>query len=134
MKLTKRLTAALSLLSFVLLSSISLQAFAAPQGYMMDMLTLQPGKTMADAEAYFERIKPIINKHGLYRIKLYSINKKMMGSDALQPQIVNLWRLESKDALAKIFEDPKYQKNVKRRNKTFDMSKLEMWFLDDKPF
>ena len=101
----------------------------ASKAYFMDILYLQDGKTVADAETYFSRVEPVVAKHGLKRSTLpFLVTKVMAGS--IEPDLVNVWTVgDSENTFSDIFEDENYLKNVEFRNSIFDMSKSHMFMM-----
>lgn len=125
------------LLSFLFLTMLSSSglfntstAFAQnAKAYFVDILYLQKGKSPADAKAYFNKVVPVIARHGLKRITpAFVVTKNMSGS--IDPQLVNVWSVgDPKNTFANIFADKAYLKHVKLRNSIFDMKRSHMFML-----
>lgn len=97
----------------------------------VDVLTLKPGKTYAEAEAYFGKAIPLIERHGLKRVKSYRISEKMRGHAEVNPSIVQIWRVEADNPFAGLMGDPDYKAVVPLRDSIFDMPNLQGWFGDE---
>ena len=106
-------------------------ALADGKGYFIDLMYLQDGKTAADANVYFDRVIPIIAKHGLRRITPpFEITMKMAGD--ISPNLVNIWSVSDlQNTMNDIFSDPKYLENVPLRNSIFDMKRSHMFMMRD---
>jgi len=98
------------------------------QKVFVDVLTLKPGKTLDEAQDYFAQAIPLIERHGLKRIQVYGISDKMRGHDAVNPSIVQIWRVEADNPFAGLMADEAYQRVVPLRDSIFDMPKLQGWF------
>lgn len=115
-------------------SSLSLGATsAAPaeraKGYFIDILYLNEGKTPADAKAYFDKVEPVVAKHGLRRVTpRFAITQKMAGD--IEPSLIGVWSVSDPQATFKdIFADQNYLKHAPQRDATFDMSRSHMFML-----
>ncbi|MBE9554651.1 MAG: hypothetical protein IMF05_14395 [Proteobacteria bacterium] len=104
-------------------------AIASEKAYFVDILYLKEGKTPEDAKAYFDKVLPIIAKHGLLRAAPgFVITKKMSGD--IDPNLVNVWSVsDQENTFSNIFADPAYLENVPLRDTTFDMSRSHMFML-----
>lgn len=98
------------------------------QQVFVDVLTLRPTRTVAEAIAYFGQVGPIAARHGLHIIKALEVDKKMRGHDAVNPNMVQLWRVERETAFAGLGGDPDYQAMIPARDALFDMPNLQGWF------
>ncbi len=131
MKTRNRFTA-LALAAFVALAAfLAPPSSAAEDGaaYFVDLLYLQEGKTPADAQAYFDKIEPIVARHGLKRAAPRFVVTKMM-SGGVEPNLVHLWTVSDPNGtFDKIFNDPAYLENVPTRDATFDMKRSHMFML-----
>jgi len=96
--------------------------------FFIDLLILQDGKTLSDAESYFKTVVPIASKHGLVRIHSFTVKKTMSGET--KPQLVNLWTMSGNNVFEGIGSDPEYRKMIPIRNKLFDMKRSTMLMLD----
>ena len=94
----------------------------------VDVLTLKPGKTYEDAEAYFGKAIPLIERHGLKRLQVYGITNKMRGHEAVNPSIVQIWRVDADNPFAGLMADNDYKAVVPLRDSIFDMPNLQGWF------
>lgn len=121
----KKLTIAAAL---ALSTITAIPAWAADNApLLIDVLTLQDGKTYDDARGYFDAVIPIIEGHGLVRLRSMQVVKKMQGHDQVSPGIVQLWELQAENAFEKIFSDPAYLKQVELRDSIFNMPKTQLW-------
>lgn len=104
-------------------------ALAGSKGYFIDLLYLQDGKTAADAKGYFDKVIPIIARHGLRRITPgFEITQKMAGD--IEPHLVNVWSVSDQEkTMGAIFSDPAYLENVALRNSIFDMKRSYMFMM-----
>lgn len=123
---------AITLAAFVALAAFFVPpSNAAEDGaaYFVDLLYLQKGKTPADAQAYFDKIEPIVARHGLKRAAPRFVVTKMM-SGGVEPNLVHLWTVsDPTGTFDKIFNDPAYLENVPTRDATFDMKRSHMFML-----
>lgn len=94
----------------------------------VDVLTLKDGKTHEEAQSYFDKAIPMIERHGLKRIKVYGISEKMRGHDEVNPSIVQIWSVEADNPFASLMADDDYQTIVPLRDSIFDMPNLQGWF------
>ncbi len=88
---------------------------------LVDILPLKPGKTVADALAYFEKVRPAMERHGLTRIdQPLQAQKILRGTQAAN--LVNLFETKDPETSMKgVSTDPEYQKNIPLRDRTFDL-------------
>lgn len=103
------------------------QADRMPAIMFVDLLYLQPGVDVAQAEEYFSRITPVVARHGLKRVGSFRVTKKMSGS--IEPDLVNLWVVAGPQTFKGIFNDKNYLKHVPFRDSTFDMKRANMFML-----
>ena len=94
----------------------------------VDVLTLRKDKTLAEAEAYFQKAMPVIGRHGIKRVKVIEVKTKMRGHDAVNPSMVLLWQVEAQSGFASLGADPEYQAMVPLRDTIFDIPNLQGWF------
>ncbi len=94
----------------------------------LDVLTLKEGKTFEEAQAYFDKAIPLIERHGLKRVNVYRVSDKMRGHDDVNPSIVQVWRVEADNPFAGIMADDDYKQIVPLRDSIFDMANLQGWF------
>jgi len=94
----------------------------------VDVLTLKPQRTVGEAQAYFDKIAPIAARHGLHRVTAIAIDRKMRGHEAVNPHLVQLWRVDGGTAFAELAGDPDYRSVIPERDALFDMPNLQGWF------
>lgn len=109
--LTQMLVVALALV-------LPVGAHAQEGSYMVEVLTLKPGATVSQAEAYFAAVYPIIASHGLFPVKAYKAAQQ--GGDN-SPKIIQIWRVANPNGMPEIFKDPNYLKHVSTRDSIFDL-------------
>lgn len=88
---------------------------------LVDILPIKEGKTIDDALAYFETIRPAMERHGLKRLDapLHAVNV-MRGSQ--RADLINLVETEDPEAsMQGISQDPEYQANTATRDAIFDL-------------
>lgn len=102
---------------------------ASEGAFFVDILYLQEGKTIADANEYFDRVETVVRKHGLRRIiPGLSVVNNMAGN--LNADMVNVWFMtDTENTFKNIMGDPQYLKHVEFRNATFDMERANMMLL-----
>ncbi len=88
---------------------------------------LHEGKTIKDVEAYYKKLEPIFNRHGLKRFNGYQIASKIAGHADVNPVIMHVWKIENPGVLQKIVADKEYQAQVPERNKIFNMPEMQGW-------
>lgn len=96
----------------------------------LDVLTLKPGKTFEEAQAYFARAIPLIERHGLKRMEIFKVSQKMRGHEEITPSIVQVWSVEADNPFGGLMEDRDYKEIVPLRDSIFEMAKLQGWFGD----
>lgn len=116
-------------LTIISLSFGATSALADSKGYFIDLLVLQDGKSAKDAKVYFDKVIPIIARHGLRRITpSFEITQNMAGD--INPHLVNVWSVsDQQNTMKDIFSDPAYLKNVPLRNSIFDMNRSYMFMM-----
>lgn len=108
-------------------SATMANADALENTYVIDVLTLQDGTKYDDVIAYFETVVPLIEGHGLKRLRSMEVLAKMAGHEEVSPQIVQIWELEVEDPFTGIFSDPSYLQHVPLRDSLFNMERTQMW-------
>ena len=93
----------------------------------VDVLTLKKGRTLEEAEAYFQKAIPVIARHGLKRLEVIAVTTKMRGHDEVNPDIVQIWEVEAENPFAPLGQDPDYHALIPTRDALFDMPKLQGW-------
>ena len=88
---------------------------------VVDILPLKEGKTVAEALAYFEKVKPAMERNGLKRVDApLEAHKILRGTQAAN--LVNLFETEDPETSMKgMAGDPEYQANVALRDTIFDL-------------
>ena len=88
---------------------------------LVDILPLKEGKTVAEALAYFEKVKPAMERNGLKRVDApLEAHKILRGTQAAN--LVNLFETEDPETSMKgMAGDPEYQANVALRDTIFDL-------------
>ncbi|PCJ39439.1 MAG: hypothetical protein COA81_10310 [Alphaproteobacteria bacterium] len=111
------------------LSLSTIGALADTKGYFIDLLYLQDGKTEQDAKRYFDKVVPIIAKHGLRRVTPgFKVTMKMSGD--ISPNLINVWSVgDVQNTMNDIFSDPKYLQHMPLRNSIFDMKRSHMFMM-----
>ena len=90
---------------------------------IVDMLPLQPGRSVEEAIAYFEELKPIFEKHGLKRLDAPLKVMQIMRGES-PAQLINLFETDDPQVSMKgLSEDPAYQAKIPTRDEIFDLSK-----------
>lgn len=97
----------------------------------VDVLTLREGKSLADSNSYFSKALPILQRHGFRRLKLYKIQGKMRGHDAVNPSIVQIWETAGPSGFQAMGGDADYKALVPLRDSIFDMDALQGWFAEE---
>ena len=93
---------------------------------MIDILPLKPGKTIDEAIAYFEKLKPVLEKHGLRRLDQPLQAQKLLRGD-LAVDMVNLFEIDDPENTMKgVGADPEYQANMPLRDSLFDLPKASV--------
>lgn len=102
---------------------------ARAKAYFIDILYLKEGKTPADAKAYFDKVEPVVAKHGLKRITpRFTITQKMAGD--VEPNLIGLWSVSNpQETFNDIFADERYLDYAPLRDATFDMSRSYMFMM-----
>lgn len=123
-------------LSLVVLTTLFASIASAQQNttppVLVDVLTLQDGKTYEDALVYFNLVIPIIESHGLERLSSMEVLQKMAGHAAVSPDIVQIWELRAQDPFSAIFSDPAYLEHVALRDSIFQMDETQLWMSSER--
>ena len=80
----------------------------------IDVLTLRHGKTTRDAAAYFEKLIPLLERHGFKRLNAYEIRQKMRGHEEVNPSIVQIWQTRGPEGFQSLMSDEEYKKIIPR--------------------
>ena len=88
---------------------------------LVDILPIKDGKTIEDALAYFDKVRPAMGRHGLKRIdQPLQAHKILRGKQ--NADMVNLFETDDPEASMKgMGSDPEYQANVPLRDTIFDL-------------
>ncbi len=127
MKTSSAISKALSLLALLALFVAFSPAVASAEGdagepyYFVDLLYLEDGKGVADAEDYFRRMAPIAARHGLKRVDSYSVTKTLQGDEPAN--LVNVWWVAGPETFGGISNDPDYKRLTSVRDAVFDMGR-----------
>lgn len=92
---------------------------------LFDVIYLQEGHQVSEAEDYFNQVSAISKKHGLVRLKTYRILANMKGI-VPTPALINLWRLDNPQAFQALGADPAYQAKLPVRDALFVMDKVSL--------
>jgi hypothetical protein len=88
---------------------------------LVDILPFKDGKTMEDALAYFEKVRPAMERNGLRRIDA-PLQAHKVARGAQRADMVNLFRTEDPEASMKgMSEDAEYQSHIPLRDTIFDL-------------
>ncbi len=88
---------------------------------LVDILPIKTGKTVDDALAYFEKVRPAMERHGLKRIEQpLQAHKILRGNQSAD--LVNLFETQDPETSMKgMSSDPEYQANIALRDTIFDL-------------
>lgn len=88
---------------------------------LVDILPLKSGKSVDDAIAYFNDIRPVLERHGLVRIDApLKALKTLRGAQTAN--LVNLFATENVETSMKGMQgDPEYQARIPVRDALFDL-------------
>lgn len=88
---------------------------------LVDILPFKEGKTIDDALAYFEKVRPAMERHGLTRLDApLEAHKALRGTQ--QANLVNLFETDDPETSMKgMAGDPEYQSHVPLRDSIFDI-------------
>ncbi len=125
---SKSLITSLVFIVFTSLTSFQANAKDSQNNFFVDLLILQHGKTVSDAERYFEKVAPIAARHGLVRVHQFNVAAVYAGET--KPDLANLWTMAHANVFKAINNDPEYKKMIPVRNSLFDMKKSHMVLLD----
>ncbi|MEH6347297.1 MAG: hypothetical protein V7785_19535 [Bermanella sp.] len=121
-----------SMMILLMAGIVSMPSFAkqAQNNFFVDLLILQDGKSIQDAESYFDKVAPIAARHGLVRIHGFNVAAVYSGDS--KPDLANLWTMAHDKVFKDINNDPEYKKMIPTRNSIFDMKHSHMFLLDQK--
>ncbi len=88
---------------------------------LFDILPIKDGKTVDDALAYFDKVRPAMERNGLRRVDApFEAHKILRGTQ--QANLVNLFETDDPEASMKgMGGDPDYQAHVDLRDTIFDL-------------
>lgn len=88
---------------------------------LVDILPIKDGKSIEDALAYFNKVRPAMERHGLKRIdQPLEAHKVLRGNQTAD--LVNLFETSDPEASMKgMGSDPEYQANIALRDTIFDL-------------
>ncbi len=120
------------LMTLIISGLISMPSFAKQDqnNFFVDLLILQNGKSIQDAEQYFDKVAPIAARHGLVRIHGFNVAAVYSGDS--KPDLANLWTMAHGKVFEDINNDPEYKNMIPTRNKIFNMKASHMFLLDKK--
>ena len=95
---------------------------------MIDILYLNPGFELADADAYFSKVMPILAKYGLVQVNSYKVTDDMNSTDD-KADMINIWTVSGDDTFSGFLNDPEYQKNIETRDATFNSDKTILFMM-----
>ncbi len=121
-----------SMMTLLMAGIVSMPSFAKQEqnNFFVDLLILQDGKSIQDAEGYFDKVAPIAARHGLVRIHGFNVAAVYSGDS--KPDLANLWTMAHDKVFKDINNDPEYKKMIPTRNSIFDMKHSHMFLLDQK--
>lgn len=104
------------------LSVVSALSFAKETFLVVDILPLREGKTLADAQDYFDKVEPIFRRYDFKRadkpLKVATIARGNIEAD-----VINLWKTSDPNKAFKgIFSDADYLLYVKDRDAIFNLA------------
>ena len=93
---------------------------------IIDILPFKPGRTIEEAVAYFDELKPVFEKHGFKRRdEPLAVAKLLRGETPAD--MVNLFETEDPEASLKgISGDPAYQAQISKRDQIFDLERASI--------
>ncbi|MFY0679546.1 MAG: hypothetical protein JXR13_03125 [Thalassovita sp.] len=88
---------------------------------LVDILPFKDGKTMDDALAYFEKVRPAMERNGLRRVDAaLEAHKILRGTQGAN--MVNLFATDDPETSMKgMASDEEYQSNIALRDSIFDL-------------
>ena len=103
----------------LLTATASVTSIAAKPTYMLEVLSINEGKTTEDALSYFTQVGTIIKKYGAYAERTFIVREG--GNPDKPAEIARVWRFEDMSKLPKLFQDEGYQQFVPLRDSIFDL-------------
>lgn len=92
-----------------------------PDMLVLDILPIKQGKTLADAEAYFDKVEPIFARYGMTRSDAV-LDAQTIVRGSIKADVVNLWQTDNAQASFNgIFSDADYAKVTGLRDEIFDL-------------
>lgn len=93
---------------------------------LVDILPFKDGKTLDDALAYFEKVRPAMERNGLRRVDVpLQANKVARG--AQRADLVNLFETDNPEVSMKgMSEDAEYQSHIPLRDAIFDLAQASI--------
>lgn len=120
-QLAIRMAAVISLAFATLMGSGPAIAHDQPAMLVLDILPLKEGKTLADAEDYFDKVEPIFARYGMTRTDAVLDVQAILRGPA-KADVVNLWQTPNAQAsFDGIFSDEDYAQFTALRDSIFDL-------------
>ena len=93
---------------------------------LVDILPLKEGRTIEEAVAYFDELKPVFEKNGIKRLDApLKVAKAMRGE--VPAQLINLFEVENPEISMKgMSQDPAYQAKIPERDALFDLERANI--------
>ncbi|SHH80409.1 hypothetical protein [Cognatishimia maritima] len=88
---------------------------------LFDILPIKSGKTVDDATAYFDKVRPAMERNGLRRVDVpFEVQGILRGNQ--EANLVNIFETEDPEsAMKKMGADPEYQSHIEERDAIFDL-------------
>ena len=99
--------------------------------YLLDFVIMNEGNGPLQRTIYTEKTEKIAIKHGIKKVASYDVIQHLGGliPDVLE---VNLWEMDTPEAMQALGSDPAYQENVPFRDKIHNMQDLTLYMAQAK--
>ncbi len=94
---------------------------------LIAVMTMKPGFSPSDHDAYEARVAPIAAEHGMNRSTALSVTQFVGGAGPRNASTIGFWSLQSADSVQSLMGDPRYQAQISHRDQIHDMANLMMY-------
>ena len=94
---------------------------------LVGALAMKPGFGFDEHAAYEAAVAPIAARHGMRLYRSFRVLQAMGGASNIVA--VNVWDLDSPEALSQVMADPEYVAKIEYRDRIHDMATTTMYFV-----
>lgn len=95
---------------------------------LVGALAMRPGFGFEEHSAYEAAVAPVAARHGMRLYRSFRVLKALGGASNIVA--INIWELDSAEALSKVMADPEYVAKVEYRDRIHDMATTTMYLVN----